>query len=99
MSKKTQMNSKAKSKVFGFFSARVFHQFSGVRCSPLLQLYSCASVKRYTKRNIILAHFDEQAGILCWANLNEDQILLTRISRLETKTMMCLRLSSTVSLC
>ena len=93
------MNSKAKSKEFGFSSARVFHQFSGVRCSPLLRLYSSASVKRYTKRNIILAHFDEQAGILCRVNLNEDEILLTRISRLETKTMMCLRLSSTVSLC
>ena len=65
-SKKTQMNSKAKSKVFGFSSARVFHQqFSGVRCSPLLRFNSSASVKGYTKRNIILAHFDEQAGTLC----------------------------------
>ena len=101
MSKKTQMNSKAKSKVFGFFSARVFHQFSGVRCSPLLRLYSSASVKGYTKRNIILqlAHFDEQTGTLCYANLDEDQIVLTRISRLGTKKMMCLGLSSTVSLC
>ena len=93
------MNSKAKSKVFGFSSARVFHQFSGVRCSPLLRLYSSASVKGYTKRNIILVHFDEQAGTLCLANLDEDQTVLTRISRLETTKMMCLGLSSTVSLC
>ena len=91
-SKKTQMNSKAKSKVFGFSSARVFHQFSGVRCSPLLRFYSSTSVKGYTKRNIILAHFDEQAGTLCQANLDEDQIALTRISRLETNKMMCLGL-------
>ena len=33
-SKKTQMNSKAKSKMFGFSSACVFQQFSGVRRSP-----------------------------------------------------------------
>ena len=91
-SKKTQMNSKAKSKVFGFSSGRLFHQFSGVRCSPLLRFYSSASVKGYTKRNIILAHFDEQAGTLCQANLDEDQIVLTRISRLETNKMMCLGL-------
>ena len=91
-SKKTQMNSKTKSKVFGFSSARVFHQFSGVSCSPLLRFYSSASVKGYTKRNIILAHFDEQAGTLCQANLDEDQIVLTRISRLETNKMICLGL-------
>ena len=56
------MNSKAKSIVFGFSSACVSHQFSGVHCSPLLRFYSYASVKGYTKRNIILAHFDEQDG-------------------------------------
>ena len=61
-SKKTQMNSKAKSKMFGFSSACVFQQFSGVRRSPLLRFYSSASVKGCTKRNIFLAHFDEQAG-------------------------------------
>ena len=59
-SKKTQMNSKAK--MFGFSSACVFQQFSGVRRSPLLRFYSSASVKGCTKRNIFLAHFDEQAG-------------------------------------